>query len=343
MAKSLLIITQRVDSGDQLLGFFVSWIRLFARRFDAVTVICQSAGTYEFPPNVSVVSLGKADGAGKLSQLIRFYCLLWTLRDRYDAVFVHMNPVWAVVGSPMLRIMGKRIFLWYTHKAVTLRLRIAELFVHGIFTASKESFRLPSDKVVVTGHGIDTDVFAPDERIAKMTGSLLTVGRIAPVKNLELLVDAARILLDDDMPISVSIVGAAVLSKDRAYERELRNRIAHSGYADRFSFAGAYQHEHLVPVYRSHEVFVHLSRTGSLDKTVLEAMACGMKVVSCNDAARAFLPPEFTFNSNDASGSAHAIQHALSRPAPSALREYVVAHHNLERLIDRLSERLFRT
>ena len=55
----LLIITQKVSREDSVLGFFHSWIREFATRFEKVTVICLEKGSYDLPGNARVFSLGK--------------------------------------------------------------------------------------------------------------------------------------------------------------------------------------------------------------------------------------------------------------------------------------------
>src|SRR3989339_374793 len=77
--------------------------------------------------------------------------------------------------------------------------KLAEKLTDKIFTASKESFRLPSKKVEVTGHGIDLDKFKPAE--IKKDGSkfkIISVGRISPVKNYEIMINATEILKNKD-------------------------------------------------------------------------------------------------------------------------------------------------
>src|SRR3989344_7239846 len=143
----LLIITQRVDARDQLLVFFIDWIRKFYERFEKVIVLCLEKGEFSLPENVKVISLGKDRGAGKLEQLFNFYFSFFNLRSEYDAVFVHMNPVWVILGGMSWRLMNKKIFFWYTSGGVTTKLKLAEKSDDVIFTASKESFRLPSKKV----------------------------------------------------------------------------------------------------------------------------------------------------------------------------------------------------
>ena len=82
----LLIITQKVNENDQLLGFFVEWLKRFAGKFDKLTVLCLEKGDYVLPPNVEIISLGKERGAGKFKQLFTFFnqksnsCYFCTLR-----------------------------------------------------------------------------------------------------------------------------------------------------------------------------------------------------------------------------------------------------------------------
>ena len=54
------------------------------------------------------------------------------------------------------------------------------------FTASRDSCRLKSKKVMVTGHGIDLNSFCPQDE--GKTIDLITVGRIASSKNLVTLI-----------------------------------------------------------------------------------------------------------------------------------------------------------
>ncbi len=55
----LLILTQKVDVDDDVLGFMHGWIAEFAKSCEQVIVICLQRGRYEFPKNVKVLSLGK--------------------------------------------------------------------------------------------------------------------------------------------------------------------------------------------------------------------------------------------------------------------------------------------
>jgi len=65
-------------------------------------------------------------------------------------------------------------------------------------------------------------------------------------------------------------------------------------------------------------------------------MACGMKVLSSNDSAKAFLPAELIFNQDDSMELADKIRAVVDRHELD-LRDYVVKNHNLDNLINKLS------
>lgn len=338
----LLIITQTVDESDQLLGFFISWIRLFAEKFEKVNILCLNEGKNNFPANVRVICLGKNRGASKSIQLLNFYKYIIGSKNEYDAVFVHMNPIWMVLGGIFWRLAGKRSFLWYTSGGITFKLRLAEKFADVIFSASKESFRLPSKKVIVTGHGIDTDFFKPDLAQKNLSSrvKILSVGRISPVKNYEILINAAEILKNNNFDFEVTMIGEPALEGEVEYKKKLEKIIREKGLTDNFKFIGKVINKDIVKYYQSHDIFIHLSKTGSLDKVLLEAMASGIKVLSSSDSARAFLPSDLVFNENNYGELADKIIKLKNNSHPLDLRGYVVENHNLNALVNKLAKHI---
>jgi len=333
----LLIVTQKVDEEDQLLGFFIDWLKRFSNKFEEVFVICLKKGNFDLPGNVKVISLGKERGVSKIGQLFNFYKTILKLRGRYNSVFVHMNPIWVVLGGIIWRLSSKKIFFWYTSGGVTLKLRIAEKLANSIFTASKESFRLPSRKVIITGHGINTDLFKPNPSERSDQLNILSIGRIAPVKNYEILINTAKYLKDEGFKFSVTMIGGPALKKDKDYEKKIKDMVKNFNLDNYFNFVGKVNHKDLPRFYQSHHLFIHLSKTGSLDKVSLEAMASGMVILSSNDAAKLFLPKELIFKENDSVGLAKKIKEVAKNKQGYNLRDYVVKNHNLGNLIENIS------
>jgi len=69
----LLIVTQKVDKNDDILGFFHGWIAEFAKHCEKITVIALGVGEYDLPRNVEVLSLGKEGGKSRLKYILNFY------------------------------------------------------------------------------------------------------------------------------------------------------------------------------------------------------------------------------------------------------------------------------
>lgn len=311
----LLIITQVVDTEDSFLGFFVRWIEEFAKHVEHVEVVCLKEGRHTLSGNVQVHSLGKERGESRVKYVFNFYKYIWGLRHNYDTVFVHMNPEYVILGGLFWRAWGKRVALWYTHKSVDMRLRCAALLSNTIFTASKESFRLRSPKVRVMGHGIDVDFFSPDVRVVR-GDSVLSIGRLMKSKRHDLIIRAA------------ALAGRELRIVGDGPERENLEVLARAVGAH-VLFLGGLAQSQLRDEYRQAALFIHASETGSLDKVVLEALACGLPVLTTSTSLRG-LPVTVVERTPDA--LAEAVR-TFSHPNTQALATYVREQHSLQKLI----------
>jgi glycosyltransferase involved in cell wall biosynthesis len=332
----LLIITQKVDENDDVLGFFHGWLCEFAKQCEQIIVICLQAGRHHLPANVKVLSLGKENGRSKLKYFFNFYRYIWQERKNYDAVFVHMNPEYVVLGGLFWKLSHKKIALWYTHKSITSKLRVAEKFVDVIFTASAESFRLPSKKIRVMGHGIDVERFVPASNFPQEK-IILSVDRISPTKNQLELVEIFSKIIKEVPDARLYVVGAPVREADRAYERALHQYVKNNKFTDVVIFMGAVPNKDMPALYQKAWVCVNLSATGSLDKTVLEAMACNVPVVTTNEAFAGIIPEGYVQGETDV---IKKIIVFLGERTHYDYRDAIVQDHSLTKLISALVTQL---
>ena len=104
----LLILTQKIDAEDSILGFFHEWVREFSKNTESVLVICLERGIVNLPQNVRVFSLGKESGSSRFGYILNFYKLIWKYRKEYDSVFVHMNQVYVLLGGLFWKLWHKK-------------------------------------------------------------------------------------------------------------------------------------------------------------------------------------------------------------------------------------------
>lgn len=349
----LLLFNLMTDADDSNLGFTTDWINALAPHCATIDVVTMQSGRLTLADNVRVFSVGKEKGYGEFRRLIEFYRILFGLlrRQHYDMCFAHMMPLFAAMAAPLLKVWRVPLVLWYAHKSVSLKLRLAEKAAWRVVTASPESFRLPSRKTRVIGHGVDTDLFIPlsGQCPSQVPFQIVSVGRIAPVKMLEVLIDAVE-LLQAESQFKLKIIGEAA-PIDRDYAQRLREAVSARKLNDQIVFAGAVSHAQVVGEYQAADVMVNTSNTGSIDKAVLEAMACGLPVITSNEAFQSMLSPwsDLLFIPQDAPEKLAYSLLLLQKMSVeerailgSHLRQMVIQEHSLGRLIGQLIA-IFRT
>jgi glycosyltransferase involved in cell wall biosynthesis len=336
----LLVVTQVVESDSSTLGFFVGWLREFARQCEEVYVIGLAVGRHDLPPNVQVMSMGKERGAGKLARLFAFRNHLRATLPKVDGVFIHMCPEYLIAGWPLFSHARKPVMLWYAHRQSNWRVRLGAAMADVIGTVSEGSFPFVDPKVRVMGHGIPTDRFAPSAG-TPIPGRLVAVGRISPIKRLELLIEAVGILRDKGIESRLDLWGETVMEGDRAYKEALERRVESLGLSGVVAFRGAAVYGKMPEVVASAAVALNACPDGALDKAVLEAMACARPVVATN---RRFAPLFASdagrcLASDDPADIAAKIEAHLKHPDPGLggrLRATVEHEHSLSRLIGRI-------
>ncbi len=321
----LLITTQAVDQNDPALAFFLQWVSEFAKHCEQVTVVCLREGKYTLPDNVRVVCIDPSRRSSRISRAIRFISFMFRERASYDTVFVHMNPEYLVLGGWYWRLRGIRSGLWYTHRSVDLKLRIATLFANIVFTASPEGFRLKNDKVCAMGHGIDTDRFHREISDLKLHKplNLLCVGRITPIKDQKTAVEALALLKKEGVDVHLTFIGVPSAVGDDAYAHEVKELIAQKGLEGQVTFAGAVTYDDMPKQYENMDFSLNLCPTGGLDKVVFESMAAGVPTLVANTAfANLFGPYKdlLVFRHGNARDLAMKIE-AIARLSEESLRD----------------------
>ncbi|MGQ9663698.1 MAG: glycosyltransferase family 4 protein [Kiritimatiellia bacterium] len=343
----LLLFNLATDADDPILGFTTRWIQALAKRVEFIHVITMRAGRIDVPENVRVYSVGKEKGYSEPRRAVEFYRhLFWVLqKDRIDACFSHMIPIFTILAAPILKAKRIPIVTWYAHPSLTWQLKLAHHLSDRMVTSLETAYPYRHDKLTVIGQGIDTDLFSPDEQtVPDDPPMILCVGRLSPVKDHPTLLRAAALLRREwGKPFRVVILGGPAGPQDEAYVRSLHRQVEELGLQDIVSFHPPVPMTELPNWYRRCTVLVNLTPTGSGDKVAWEAMACGRPCLVANEGFRETMGEYadlLIFRYRDEVNLASRLEAILNlEPCElnhlgAYLRQRVIEMHSLERLMD---------
>lgn len=334
----LIVIFQKIDVNDDNLSFFHRILEKFSEKLERVFVIGLQVGEHHLPENVEVFSLGKERGYSKIRQFFLLQKFLFKHLKEADGVYVHMGSVFAIAAFPLAKIFGKKLVLWYAHGAVPWKLRLAEKLADVIVTSSKDGCRLKSRKIKVVGQAIDTEFFKPENGPDDGNFNILYASRLVPVKDHKTLIKATNILINQKniKNLKVRILGRPLLKSQEEYLIDLKNLVKKYNLEGYIEFAGGVSFSEMPEQFNWANAFVNPSSTGSLDKVVLEAMASGCSVLTCNEAYKDILADKYLFKKGDENDLARKITYLMGQDKDPSLRETVVKNHNLNNFTEKI-------
>jgi len=350
----LLLVTQVMDSEDPVLGFMTRWVTALAQKFETITVICLKEGAHALPSNVSVYSLGKPHsakaprGAGKIISRIvytmRFWRLICAHKNEYDTVLVHMNQEYVLLGVRLWRRWDKRIYMWRNHYSGNRSTDRAMQACDKVFSTSRFSYTARSSKNVLMPVGVDTDVFKPNGNSPRDPRAILSLGRIAPSKRIEVLLRALGLLQERGITFTASLYGSP-LPQDQHYADDLKTLCSELGLDKQVRFLESVPQSKAPELYTTHSVFVNCSQSGMYDKTLFEAAASECLVLASSQDFKELAGPQFSFADGDSKDLAQKLEALLSlayveRQGMSVQLRNIAKQHSLEALTSALAKEM---
>jgi len=163
-------------------------------------------------------------------------------------------------------------------------------YYHAVSTQTKKELvemGIPADKIFVIPNGVDTNKFHPKDTKEKLLNKLnlpedskivLYVGGITPRKGVHVLIKAIPQVLKENNAHFVFVGGTPRLAK--SYVNYLDNLINSLKIKDFIHFMGRVSDEELIDIYNACDLFVSPSYSEGCSLNILEAAACGKKVVA---------------------------------------------------------------
>lgn len=205
-------------------------------------------------------------------------------------------------------------------------------------------YQADTRKIVIIPPGVDISRFypiPPDEAkevigVPPCESMLLYVGRIEPLKGIDVLIEALAVLQAENTTVCLVVIGGDPENGEQAPNEEmerLQSMCRQAGLKDLVTFLGKRSQDSLPYYYSAAEAVVVPSHYESFGMVALEAMACGTPVVASQVGGLAFLVQDgvtgYTVLVDDPQALAHRLSDLLqdhelrSRLGAQAL---VVAH-----------------
>jgi glycosyltransferase involved in cell wall biosynthesis len=122
-----------------------------------------------------------------------FYAMyLLTKIKKPRFIFHHMSHYSVIFPGIFFRLIGVKQGLWYAHAHKSVSLILAAKIANNLFTSAPGAFPLESKKITYLGQGVKTNLFQNAFEISKgiNRSGIVSVGRISPAKNLEVLLNS---------------------------------------------------------------------------------------------------------------------------------------------------------
>jgi glycosyltransferase involved in cell wall biosynthesis len=130
--------------------------------------------------------------------------------------------------------------------------------------------------VVTVPNGVDTDYWGARCESRRGGHHLVSVGRLSKEKGYDVLLRSIRLLAEEHMRVSVSIIGEG---PERVY---LSSLIAELGLEEVVTLTGMLNSESIRKHFGTASIFVLPSRSEGMPLALLEAMAAGLAIISTN-------------------------------------------------------------
>lgn len=341
----IVMICQAVDRDDPVLATAVRWLEALGSRssVERVTALALRAGRHDLPAErTEVRSFGRGSRPATLAAFYRE--LARAMRPRPDLFFIYQGGAYPLLLLP-IRLAGRiPVVQWKAHPVIDRAMAFYARYCDDlIFTSSPAAFPLDIDKVKVVGNGVDTRQFAIGD--LDRDRDLVALGRVMPSKRIG---QMARAVAHANRVYGTAYrldFYGPVLDGSEDYAAGVEGLIAELGAGEWVRLRGPVVHEQLPALLNRYRASLNLSDT-ALDRAALEAMACGVPVLSSNVVFREAIPAELretlTVDHRSTEAQAAAIHALLSRPERELaelgrrVREFVVAEHSVERLFDRI-------
>lgn len=315
----------RYDIEDYINGSIVPWVDHLARQVEEVWVMTLDPPAHE-PTRKNIKFHAFHRGKTRLQTALNVVRNTMTVAKKVDCFFIWQGGHYPILMWPASFLTGKKIFQWKAHPHIQWYRELYGRFcIHTTFTTSESSYP-GGGRVVPVGQGVDVEHFK-DQQLPRPF-DFLTVSRITPSKGLHLMINS---LAEIGRGHDLTVVGPTLTKEDEEYLMDLK-RLARSRRIW-VEWAGPRTRDQLPATYNLHKVYLNCSVT-AVDRSLLEAMSCGMDLITTNQCVRESMPKEvseWVTCKRDPTAMAEKMVDRMKGPRKN-FRDLVVKEHSVQRI-----------
>lgn len=260
------------------------WISFFNRQGDETYLISleksesQVTKTIQIEPKVAWDFAKYWLATGEVKRMIE--------RIKPDVVNTHFVPNYGLLGARLgfkpvvVSVWGSDILISAGKSLLHRRraswvLKKADWLTSDSVYLTEEMVKLGADKGKISTFpmGVESDIFPPAPRnlSSKDVITVISTRRLEPIYNLDLLIKAIPLVLEQtDKKVNFVVVG------EGSQKERLQEKVREQGLGDKVEFKGTLGRPELVSLLHSSDIYVSTSLSDSTSVSLLEGFACGL-------------------------------------------------------------------
>lgn len=276
----IIAFCQTLDLKDQALSDTFSRISELANIEDVNQLFIVSLNSSgEQPKNIpSNVKIYSTKQRYKLFKLFELYKLVIPilLKNKINFCYVYMGNIFPIILLPLKLFFKFKIITWYGHLSKNILSLISLKYFTNIWLSSDDVYNIYNLKNFINiGHGVDKKKFFSFNDYQKRSNSLVCVGRISKIKNINLLIESIYLLKKiNNINLKLIIIGAPYLNDDHIYKTYLLELIKTLKLQKNIEFLGHLSLSQINEVYNKYKFYI-TACPGGLGKSGIEGIHSG--------------------------------------------------------------------
>jgi len=347
---NILFYCQSLDISDPVVGDTVDRVLAISQHpsVKKMFVISSRGNVVKLSNKIEHISLNR-HASSRIASFLKLLSSIIKInnKDKIDWIYLYMTPTLAFIFSILRPFLKFKIAIWFAHTQFTKWTRFNVMICSDVWFTVNKAQAIPCKHLKIIGQGVDLEKFKP--QLVSKKWDFITIGRITPVKKIELILESLAILKRRDSIIAtLAICGDSYLPEDIAYKESLILLTKKLEIEDQVLFLGAVSRKDLPDKINLSRYFV-FTVPGGIGKATMEAMGVGLPMLIADPKASDFftkqLADEFIVlpdvqSISEKMKSFYLLDDKNYQELSTQLRKFTLENFSLESFADKIVQTL---